>query len=90
MTSPKSVNIVDTVATWPRMTKVATGAHFPCPVHIVLTGRQYRSVPMIVMKKDAHVVASSAYIATRSLGFVDVTKRIVTQTADLTIASAVI
>ena len=72
-TSPKSVTIVETVATWPRMIKVDIGAHSPCRVHVALTGRQYSRTPTKVIKKDAHVVASSAYMAVRSLGCVAVT-----------------
>ncbi|KAG9186649.1 hypothetical protein G6011_09757 [Alternaria panax] len=51
---------------------------------------EYRyGTPTKVMKKDAHIVASSAYMAVRSLDFLAVMKSIVEQIEDLTVASVV-
>jgi hypothetical protein len=89
-----SVKMVETVAVWPMMTKVCTGAHVAFPlmtnigVQIALTGEQYKRVPMNVIKKDAHVTASSAYTVILMFIFWLAIRMMVMQIDDLTVARA--
>jgi hypothetical protein len=93
-TKAKSVTIVLTVAQWPMITKVSTGAQVALPLkticifQIPLTGWQYSSVPMNVMKKDAHVTAKRTYTVMRKFIFVEAMRIIVMQIDDFTVASA--
>jgi hypothetical protein len=93
-TSAMSVNIVDTVAVWPMITNVSTGAHVAFPVktsigfQIAFTGSQYSRVPMKVIKNDAHVTAKRQYTVTRRFILVLAMRMMVMQMEDLTVARA--
>jgi hypothetical protein len=85
---------VDTVAVWPMITNVSTGAHVAFPVktsigfQIAFTGSQYSRVPMKVIKNDAHVTAKRQYTVTRRFILVLAMRMMVMQMEDLTVARA--
>jgi hypothetical protein len=93
-TKAMSVKIVLTVAVWPMITKVFTGAHVALPVmtnigvQMALTGSQYKSVPTNVMKNEAHVTARRAYTVMRMFILVEAIRMMVMQIEDLTVARA--
>jgi hypothetical protein len=93
-TKARSVKIVETVAVWPMITNVSTGAHVALPAstsigfQIAFTGSQYSRVPTKVMKNDAQVTAKRQYTVMRNFILVEAIRMIVIQMEDLTVARA--